>query len=113
MKRKLLDASLIVFATALFVRLTIVFAPYEFHLPRYMREDSNAAMVISAAFAVSLGLSLLLPRIKLPHLTRSQIKVSFVALAALAVIVLGTIAMVRHGTPQDIFDKVTSDDGKP
>lgn len=67
MKRKLLDASLIVFATALLVRLTINFAPHGFHLPRLLREDANGVMVISAALALSLGIALLIPHIRWPH----------------------------------------------
>jgi len=122
MKRKLLDASLVVFGAALLVRITVAFAPHGFHLPRLMREDSNAAMVMSAALAISLGLSILAPHIKLPrHLSprlRTAMKITAALVGAwllVAVIffVYGFASGIVHGRESKTpAPQVTWDDQK-
>lgn len=117
MKRKLLDASLVVFGAALFVRLAVAFAPHGFHLPRLLREDANAVMVISAALALSLGVALLIPHLrwpeKLPPYLRGPVKVIAAGVGAwLLVAVLffaygffSEIIHSRTSSPQVTWDK--------
>lgn len=59
MKRKLLEGSLIVFGAAFFVRMSVALSPPLFHLPHGMGNDANVAMVVSAAVALAISLSLL------------------------------------------------------
>jgi hypothetical protein len=116
MKRKLLDASLIIFVATVLIKSFIWLRPWRLPLPSDFSRLINAIMLLSGGLVLSLCLSFLWERIKLPHISRQQVKTTAITLSALAIIVLGIIVLVHtnNTTPSgEVFNQIPTPTPQP